>query len=991
MRLKDVSAKLRTFQGIEAILRQGPLVTAETDQNSFALLIAGLPGVGKTTVGLFLLNWLYRKRRNSAKAPLMLSLVENGEQLDRICSLFGFHFRDGEAPVLPVHVKGGEEPNLKELARVVGLTLEPGDLVFVDGISVLGTEAGSRGVLRAFIDQIRRERLAAILVAEEYSVHGDMYLDYAVDGIIRLGLDTKLSAERGIAPRRRFEIAKLRWHDYVLGPHAFRLQSRPATGASDHMGVRFFPSAACLISGRLRGERRVQAMKSYERWKEQTLGSGVDGFDTMVSGHTADRDAELGAGASLAHTPGAFRIGDAVLLLGPSGSGKFLFGVQFLGAATKDERAVFLSFARSIDSLRSRFDSLPEAGPASLALHLDVTEMTLEEMLGAVHNLLEEHEPKVTRLFVHGLSTLRLRFADEAQYESFFRSLLTLIGTFPSVTALVSYNTSRVFASYAEIDIPVSDAFSTIVGFNFQEQYNRLVHGIVILKSHAAKYDASLKVPEIENGTYRINTKEGWAKVALLSGDRERVHEERPFVKLFFENKSDQEVLRGPFDEFRARYPGSTEFQMVGKHNPQPSHWSFRGYFGPGHSNTKLVQLRKYVLDELRDDDRLVDVPHELTTRLAVGQPDYFSDRFLWRDCTATTESDVRQMLPAYADVGVLVYQDDALGADIKIPRTWEELGETVDRFKALQETSGTSKRHLFVIPNTVGDYRNFVAFFFELCWTCGWDFPSDGACADRAMALNALMEWVDGDYFTEAVDLLLTLVDRGKPDIIPNPVRGGHYHESVFSRRWFSKIHLLPEDADARAISGQPGLRFGIAPLPGVNRRNGKVLPGISNVDLYALGVIRGALAPETAWMLVTSLFERDLDTSRAKRKRGLPISRTKFNTRLVQDNLKAVPISPAKSSAEVFYEGMGDLFNKYGETLNLILGQVEEDTQQVPAVHRFKRTSDIPRFFHVEACLAKHLPRIFATPRMELAKIRSDIKQDLRLSVYPSNSPRT
>jgi hypothetical protein len=98
------------------------------------------------------------------------------------------------------------------------------------------------------------------------------------------------------------------------------------------------------------------------------------------------------------------------------------------------------------------------------------------------------------------------------------------------------------------------------VGFNFQEQYNRLVPGIVILKSRAKKFDASLKVPQVLEGRYAIDHKAGWPRVGLLGGEREQVREEKPFVKLFFENPYEAEVLRAPFVDFADRYPAGNIF-----------------------------------------------------------------------------------------------------------------------------------------------------------------------------------------------------------------------------------------------------------------------------------------------------------------------------------------------------------------------------------------------------------------------------------------------
>ncbi|MGH9346021.1 MAG: hypothetical protein ACRD26_02035, partial [Vicinamibacterales bacterium] len=695
------------------------------------------------------------------------------------------------------------------------------------------------------------------------------------------------------------------------------------------------------------------------------LHSGVPGFDEMIR-----------------HDGGPFSVGDQVLLLGPAGSGKFEFGTQFIAAAAPGERALCVSFLRSVDRLADRLAILScEDDTRCECLHLNAAEMVLEEMLAALDNLLGEREDVTTRLFLHGLSTLRYRFADETEYESFVRSVMTLIAAFPNVTVLASYHTPRVFASYAEIDIPANDVFSTVIGFNFQEQYNRVVPGIVILKSRASRHDSALKVPKIVGGLYSVDPKAGWARVGLLSGAREQVHEERPFVKLFFENRSEEEVLKRPFEDFRGRYPHNQnyEFLMVGKHNPQPSHWSFQGYAGPGHSNTKLVQLRKYVIDVLRERGLLLDVPDEVKKSLEKSEADRFEDgTYLWRDCSRRPH-DPHVMIPAFADVGVLVYHADALDGDP--PQTWDDVLSQARQFTRRRKGG---KRHLFTIPNTVGDYRNFISFFFELCWTYGWDFPRPEQCALDKEALGEVVALFDGAYAERAISLMKELVAIKSQDDatlpVPNPNRGGHYHESVFSRRWFSKIHLLPDDARARAFEGKEAFQFGIAPLPGADASR----PGISNVDLYALGVIREALAPETAWMLASSLFEHDVETARAKRKRGLAISRSRFDTSLVQSNLSAPPPPPTDLQAHKdFFKQSEATFKRYTETLNLILKGDPEHPR------RFRRTSDIPKFFWVEELLAATLPRMFDDSPRSIADITDDIKKGLeRIYANPESA---
>ena len=954
MRIIDCTSTQKSDSKIESILKGKFLLDEFTAENGFVLVICGPPGAGKTTFGLFLLHYFYHKiyeQKSTHPNALILSLVENPEQIDKICEIYNFNFelKDTKSKVflIPGRFSSGEVPDLKSIARKFNVELNRSDLIIVDGISsFLSKNEDSKVQLNQFLDQIKKNKLISVLIAEEYRDYEDISIQYAVDGIIKLNVDQSKQA-------RILEISKSRWHDNYYGPHVFRLNSK-GYNSIDKPGVLLYPSMNCLINERKRNNLFHNNSKQSDYKKE--LSSGVNGFNGLFS----DRK------------NGPFSTGENVLLIGPNGADKFLFGIQYLEATKSDEKAILISFVKTIKEIYSIYNKLKNLSKKEDAIDCDCltysfNDFVIEEAVGKLHNILCKYENITTRVFIDGLSSLINVFDTKEKYQSFLISLLELINTFKNVSAIFSYNTSKVFSSFAEIDIPCGDRFTTVVGFMFQEQYNKLVPGVVILKSQASKCDMSLKVPIYrESGRYEIDLQAGWTRVGLLSGEREQVHEEKPFVKLFYENRSEEWVFKRPIDDFKGRYPKEHSFKMVAKNNPYPDHWSFLGYAGAGHSNTKLVELRKYVMDVLRDREVFLELPNELKKMRIIKERS--ESGFLWFDNTSS-KPDSSVYIPFYADVGVLVYQEDKLkklltanDLNFHIPKTWDDIIELIDCFEPFDDI-----RHLFLIPNTVGDAKNFVSFFIELTWTYGWHYPTD--LTDNEQIASQMSKWIRGPYFINSAKLLKKMVQKGKGSKIPNPNIGGHYHESIFSRRWFSKIHLFPNDAEKRAQANKGPFYFGIAPLPGIKDKD-KFLKGISNVDLYPFGIIRSALAPETGWMLAVNLLETDID--RAIRKRGIPIGRKVYRTQIIQDSLCSPPHPP--NGFPDFYSGQEELFKEYGPTLNEI---IENNESTYP---RFRRTSDIKYFFKVEEKLTEYLPSLFEVSIDEFEnKIMDKIEKEI------------
>ncbi len=949
---------------LDIVLKGRSLEEGVSDGDGYTVLIKGLPGSGKTTMGLQLINNMSSKEKGKVK---IATLLESPQQIDRLCRLYGFDF-DFKPEIIWLLNK----ENLCDLDFL--LDGEEIKYLMIDGISILKylkeKSAEKKTVqerLYNILEGLKKRRLFTIIVSEEHLPGEDIFFEYIVDGVINLSVDEGRK-------ERYLEINKLRWKDFYPGKHGFKLQ-----GGNDFQGMKrgvyIFPSISCYF-------HEPDIFNPSTEKEIEYITSGINGFDKLIQ----------------SEAEGAFSPGEVILLIGEPGSGKTIFGFQFLNQIGKDNQDEQSSQKQSLCvSLDNTFEEIEQSladfkkinefikyDNNSKLVYFNSAALLIDEFTNTIVNLLKRKDYRITRVLIDSISSLRGSFQKFQDYTNYISSLIRVLKNF-RVTTILTYEIPNFFRSIGLVEIPNSTDVDTIISLRHYDINNALERGLVILKTKGKEHTTKLLNMDIKTDRGLYVEESGWSKIGLLGGEIERTHEAKLFFKFFYQNKSHEEIHVPIFDDFKKRYAEDQLFKPVLKNDPSPDHWSFKGYHGAGHSNTKLLSVKKYVMDVLKRNECLTALPDDVLSK--------YKDRFksfLWN--TKIKDEENPQMLPYYADIGVLVFQNMMVEVDGKLektkrnkqeestlcvlanfidkkkhpllskkiesgkflyPETWDELIILRDVFKEnkvkiknkLNRQCGKEILHLFVLPNTVTDTRQFMTFFLELFWAHKGnvifeDMKKITFQDKKVWGKYFIDEIVQSDMFKTTLDFMNGLVDG---EAIPNPNIGGHHQHSILARRWLSKIELFPEDA--KNLSKKEKFYFGIAPLPKVVSSGSSY----SCLDLYCLGIIRGSLAPETGWMFADELLKSDTDKIRCIRRRGLPIVEKK-------NIYKSSHIKDA-------------LADDYSTIKKLIL---DESTS-----YSYFRTSDIPRYYELERLLASEIKEIFEK------KSSKDIQDDIKKKI--------
>jgi circadian clock protein KaiC len=425
-------------------------------------LIAGAPGTGKTTLAHQVMFALASPKRQA-----VYFTVTGEPPLKMLRYQQQFSFFEVEKVSDSVHFvnladdlsQGGYTQILARIKSEVERHA-PG-LVFVDSFRSLIEDASRASdeatTLQGFIQRIgvllTSWHATTFLVGEFLAQEGAGNPVFTVaDGILWLSQDVHCNSTA-----RRLQVMKMRGQRPLSGLHSFRI---------DADGFHVFPRAIIAEGERQSGP--PDGLSEGER-----LATGVSELDAMMGG--------------------GIIAGSAVLVVGPTGSGKTMLAAQFLAEGVRlGASGVVAAFGAGKGRSRNRMlDGLVHSGAVGF-LDTDPLDLSTDETLHALTDMSARRNAK--RVVIDSISGFELAlaptFRDEFR-ESLYRVVATL--TRMGITVLM---TSELEDRYGDLRFDAhGTAFLTVAVF-FQRYvvlYGELVRAIAVVKVRNSSHSTQVR------------------------------------------------------------------------------------------------------------------------------------------------------------------------------------------------------------------------------------------------------------------------------------------------------------------------------------------------------------------------------------------------------------------------------------------------------------------------------------------------------------------
>jgi circadian clock protein KaiC len=436
-------------------------------------LVEGNPGSGKTTLAL---QYLMEGVR-VGEAGLYVTLSETRAELLAVARSHGWSLEGitllelvaPEAELEPDNQYSMFQPSEVELAETTRVILAEVDRskprrVVIDSLSEMRLLAQSPLRYRRQILALKQffigRSCTVFLLDDKSSDVEDLKLQSLAHGVVSL---EQLSPEYG-AERRRARVTKLRGRKYRGGYHDFVIESG---------GLVVFP--------------RLVANEHEEEPERGLLESGNAEVDLMMGG--------------------GLQYGTSAVLLGPAGSGKSTFALQYARAATaRGERAAIFSFDERLQTILERTEGLgmdigEEVASDRIRVQpVDTAELSPGEFAHRVREAVADRDgvPGARIVVIDSLNGYLNAMPEERFLISQLHELLTYLGHRGVVTFLVVAQ----HGLFGSMQSPVDTTYlaDTVVLFRYFEARGEVRQAISVVKKRSGRHERTIRELSLDSG-----------------------------------------------------------------------------------------------------------------------------------------------------------------------------------------------------------------------------------------------------------------------------------------------------------------------------------------------------------------------------------------------------------------------------------------------------------------------------------------------------------
>ena len=452
--------------GLDRILEGGLLAAS-------VYLVQGPPGAGKTILAN---QACFHHASSGGRAVYVTLLAESHSRMFAHLRRMAF-FNEAAIPDRVYYLGGYSalaSDGLDALVTLIRQAIQKhrATLLVVDGLISARDAAATDREFRKFLHELQTlaelTACTVLLLTNADCAHGSFPEHTMVDGV--LCLTDELSELR---PLRHIRVLKMRGTAPIRGLHTVRITDR---------GLEVQPRIETVLPSRPVDEARVA--------EGAKLGFGVSELDDMLRG--------------------GVRAGSVTMLLGPSGAGKTVLGMQFLSEGVKrGERAVYFGFYERPEAILAKCQRIGigglqegiERGTAEIVWHRPVEGIVDE--LG--ESLIETvKRTRADRLLIDGMQGFELA-ADFPERISDLYSVIAQELEFLGVTTLYTSETRQLFAPTIEVPISgLSAATQNIILLRHIEHRATMLRVMGILKVRDDDYDGRMREFQITDHGIRL-------------------------------------------------------------------------------------------------------------------------------------------------------------------------------------------------------------------------------------------------------------------------------------------------------------------------------------------------------------------------------------------------------------------------------------------------------------------------------------------------------